>query len=395
MRLIYLDHHTATYVDPQVIEVMKPYMENYWGNYLQPHIKGQELTHPIKEMYQTLYKLIGADPNEDTILFTSSREEAITQAFQIGYQNGMQESGKNHFLTLQVEDASILMNAQRLKDRGCMTEYIPLKSSGVIDVDKIIESISPRTAMISLSLAHGLTGIIQPIEKLKEICHLRGILLHLDVSYAIGKVELDVTELGADLITAAGSAMHGPKSSGFLYVRSGLKASPLIVGGLEQKGWRGGELDVASLSGLTKAVTMAQEQMSEMCLEIASFRDVFEQNITQALDASEVLFVQTMRLPNVSVIAFKNVVSDALLYVLNQKKVVASLGGVQFQRLNHILECLGYSWQVAQGALAFSFAKTTTLEDVNAASQIIIQTVHEMNVLSKHILEGDVFKTNN
>ncbi|MCH9632061.1 MAG: Cysteine desulfurase IscS [Chlamydiae bacterium] len=385
MKEIYLDNHTTTAPYPKVIEVMKPYLTKRWGNYLQPHQKGQELISDIHKAYEKIYDLIGADISEDELFFVSNSEEAISTVYQIVYQESVQNQGKNHFLTLAVEDASILMNLKKLESLGCSTFNLDLNEEGLIQVDKIAEAITPRTALVSLSLAHGLTGLIQPIEKLKELCKLRGIFLHLDISYAIGKMDLDIHELGADFITFGGDKFHGPKSSGILYVHPGVHLHPLILGGIEQKGVRGGILDVSQLAGLSEAARIAKENISDMGLEIASLRDLFESNLSKGLDEVEIVLNQSMRLPNVSVIAFKNIVADALLYSLNQKKVYASLGGVQFQRLSNILDLLQFSPVLSNGALSFAMSCQTTAEDVNSATEIIIEEVKKIRLMTKNM----------
>ena len=385
MKEIYLDNHTTTAPHPKVLEAMKPYLTKRWGNYLQPHQKGQELISDIHKAYEKIYELIGADVSDDELFFVSNCEEAISTVYQIVYQEAVQQQGKNHFLTLATEDASVLMNLKRLEKLGCSTFNLELNKEGLIQVDKIAEAITPRTALVSLSLAHGLTGLMQPIEKLKELCKLRGIFLHLDISYAIGKMDIDVQELGADFITFGGDKFHGPKSSGILYVHSGVRLHPLILGGLEQKGVRGGILDVSQLAGLAEAAMHAQENISDMGLEIASLRDLFESNLRKGLDDVEILLSHGMRLPNVSVVAFKDVVADALLYSLNHKKVFASLGGVQFQRLSHILDLLGQSPELANGALSFAMSHQTTAEEVNKASEIIIEEVKKLRLMTKNM----------
>ncbi len=382
MKEIYLDNHTTSSLDPKVVEAMQPYFKARFGNYLQPHQKGQELASDIYSAYEKVYELIGADVADDELIFTSSCEEAISTVYHIAHQECVQKQGKNHFLSLSTEDAPILMNLKKLELQGCKTIHLELGTDGLISVDKIAEAITPRTAMVSLTLAHGLTGLIQPIERLKELCKLRNIFLHLDISYAIGKMDIDVQELGTDFITFGGDKFHGPKSSGILYVRPGIAIAPLICGGLEQKGLRGGILDVSSLVGLSIACTLAKENISEMGLEVASLRDTFENKLNNNLDEIEIIFNQGMRLPNVSVIAFKSSVSDALLYALNQKGVYASFGGVQFQRLSNILNTLGYAPQVANGAISFALSSQTTLEDIESATGIIIEEVKKMRNLN-------------
>lgn len=382
---IYLDNHTTSKLDPFVLQEMLPYLEKRWGNYLQPHQKGSELTNDIYKAYEKIYDLIGADVKEDTLLFTSSNEEAISFAFHIAYRNSVQKEGKNHFLSIQSEDAPILMNLKKLESHGCKTIYLALDKDGVIDTKKIAESITPRCAMVSLTLASGITGLIQPILELKEICKLRGIYLHLDISYAIGKMEIDVNTLGADFITFGGDKFHGPKSSGILYVRPGIQIEPLICGGLEQRGYRGGVLDASQLVGLGCASKIAKENISEMCLETASLRDLLERYLEEGLEDIHILFNKSMRLPNVSVIAFQNVVSDALLYALNQKKVYASIGGVQFQKLNHLLTLFGNPFWKSDTALSFSLSKMTTAEEIKRASEIIIEEVIKLRKMSENM----------
>lgn len=388
MTEIYLDNHTTTPIHPSVLEVMDPYFRNKWGNYLQLHKKGSELFDGISKAYTQIYDLLGADIKEDNILFTSSNEEAISHMFHIVYKNAVQKQGKNHFLTVKTEDASILMNTKKMDDYGCKTFYLSQDSNGLIEVEKIAETITPRCCLVSLTLASGLTGLLQPIEELKELCKLRGIYLHLDLSYAVGKLEINVHDLGADFITFGGDKFHGPKSSGALYIAPGIAIEPLICGGVEQRGLRGGVLDSAAVVGLGKACELAQKNLSEMCLETASLRDLLERYLEEGLEDISVLFDQNMRLPNVSVISFKRIVADALLHALNLREVYASLGGGPFQKLSMFLNTLGIKPQVAHGALSFSLSHFNTAEEIKVAAEKIIEEVKKLRKLSK-VLEDE------
>ncbi len=386
---IYLDHHTTSCLDPAVKDVMLPYLDKKFGNYLQPHSKGQELVVDLQNAFQSLYQLIGADAQSDTIIFTSSCEEAISHAYQIALKNKVQQEGKNHFLTLQSEDAAILMNLEKLKSFGCHVHMLEQLQEGILDEEKIIEAINPRTAMVSLSLASGLTGLIQPIEKLKEVCKMRGIYLHLDITYALGKIEINAQDLAVDFLTFGGDQLHGPKSSGGIYVRSQIALSPLIGGGLEQNGLRGGIVDACQLMGLAHAAKLSQDNISEMCLEVASQRDLLERCLQEGLDDIEILFDKNLRLPNVAVISFKNVVADALLYELNAHRVYATLGGVNFQKLSTLLESLQMPPLIANGALSFALSRYTSAEEIKRASEVIIQAVCKLRKLSKQMKVSD------
>lgn len=383
MTEIYLDNHTTTPIDPKVLEEMEPYFKDKWGNYLQLHKKGSELVPSLHQAYRKIYDLLGADIKEDRILFTSSNEEAISHLFHIVYKNAVQKQGKNHFLTLKTEDASILMNTKKMEDYGCKTYFLPQDSNGLIEVEKIAETITPRCCLVSLTLASGMSGLLQPIEELKELCKLRGIYLHLDVSYAVGKLELNIEDLGADFITFGGDKFHGPKSSGALYVAPGIAIEPLICGGVEQQGLRGGVLDTAAVVGLGIACELAQKNLSEMCLETASLRDLLERYLEEGLDDIFILFDQNIRLPNVSVISFKGVVADALLHALNSRAVYASIGGGPFQKLSMLLNAIGAKPQIANGALSFSLSRFNSAEEIKIAADIIIEEVKKLRKLSE------------
>jgi len=177
-----------------------------------------------------------------------------------------------------------------------------------------------------------MTGVLQNIEGLKEICALRGILLHLEISYVLGKIEIDFQELGADFVTFGGELLHGPKSSGALIVKDSVELMPFILGGHEQNGLRGGTLDLASLMGFATACSLMKSHLSEMNLEVARLRNLFEKKIVKELDQVQVLFQTHARLPNVAVIAFEQVHSDSLLYTLNKRGVAASIGGRCFSK---------------------------------------------------------------
>lgn len=376
---IYLDYHTTTPIDEQVIAAMQPFISQKWGNYLQSHRKGQELTAPLTAAFKSIYALIDADENQENFIFTSSNQEAVAHVFQIVYKNAVHAQGKNHLITIAIEDAPILMNMKKMEGYGCKSSYLPLTDQGIIDEKKIIEEITPRTSLISISLAHGALGIIQPIEKIKEICKLRGIYLHLDISYAIGKIDLKYNELQADFITFGGDKFFGPKSSGGLYIRPKIAIEPLICGGLEQGGYRGGILDTAQVVGLGVACKLAKENLMEMCLEVAGLRDQFEKMLSEKLGTDiHIWFKNSLRLPNTTLVSFSKVTADSLLYALNHRKLYATLGGVSFQKLGALLETIGHNSLNVHGTLLFAFSRQTSFEQVKKAVQVIVEEVQRL-----------------
>lgn len=384
MKRIYLDHHSTTKPDEQVVAQMLPYLTDKWGSYVQPHDEGQKLIPDIIGAYEKIKDLVKVT-DEATVVFTSSNVEAINHVLDHVYRKVVRESGKNHLIALSSDVAPILMPLKRLEPLGCHTTYLPAGQSGSISIQEIEDAITPRTALITLSIANGMTGVIQNIEGLKEICALRGILLHLEVSYVLGKIEIDFQELGADFITFGGDLLQGPKSSGALVVKDSLKLEPFIVGGQEQNGLRGGTLDLASLIGFATACSLMKSSLSEMNLEVARLRNQFEKKIVKELDQVQVLFQTHARLPNVAVIAFEQVHADCLLYTLNKRGVAASIGGGVSQKLSLLLENMGYPSSVANTAISFSFSKETTLEEMQVVIGILVEEVKRLRLMTQKL----------
>lgn len=386
MKDIYLDHHTTSNVDPVVIDAMLPFFTKNWGILTQAHQMGQKMVKDVKLAYQSLYDLIQAS-DEDTIIFTSSHAESMAQIFNSIYYTQVKGEGKNHFITLNSEDAETLMNFHDLEPKGCLCTQIKLDSFGVVNPKDIVDAITPRTAFISLSLAHGLTGVLQPIEEIIELCKLRKIALHIDVRYVVGKMDVDVKELNADFITFSSDKIHGPKSASALYIKKGSILKPLILGGFEQNNLRGAPVDIAQLIGFAKAATIAKENIGHLSLETSSLRDYFESTLQKKLGFVDVLFSKSLRLPNVSVISFKTIASDTLLYALNQRGVYATFGGGLFQKLSYLLDNLGYSSKISETSVSFALSKDTTQKDLDCVIEIIVEEVKRLSKLSEHIKE--------
>lgn len=384
MKKIYFDHHSMSKPDEVVIAQMLPYFVEKWGGYLQPHEEGQKLFLPLQKGYESLFKLLGAK-GEDTLVFTSSRAEAIAHVYDHLYRQVVRESGRHHIITLNSEDAPILMGIKKLEYLGCHVTYLNVGASGTIPVQEIIDAINPRTSFISLSLASGMSGLIQDLSGLKEVLKLRGVLLHLDVTFALGKMKVNFEELDLDFMTFGGEVLHGPKSSGALVAKSAIRLTPFIVGGLEQNGLRGGSLDIASFIGFVKACELMLANQNELNLEIARLRDLFEKKLVRELEGVVVLFQDKPRLSNVSVLAFDRIHSDSLLYALNKRGLCASFGGNAFQKLSHLLENMNFSVQKASSALSFSFSRYNTADEIQTAVGIIVDEVKRLRLMSQKL----------
>lgn len=384
MRPIYFDNSMTTRPSEGAVSGMIPYFTDMWGVPSAPHLMGQNLFSALKESYQAIYDLLGAS-ERDTVVFTSSGAEAINNALMSGYFDITASSGKNQFITSNIDEAPTLMAISRLEELGCVGTSVPVNNSGQVSVEALGDAITPRTAMVSLSWASGLTGVIQPVEEIASLCKERGILLHLDATHVLGKLFFELDGIGADLISFNGDHLHAPKGTGGLYIRSGVKCSPLILGGMEQGGHRAGSYNVPGLVGLGIAAKEALECRDLLCMEVARLRDKLEESIIGEIPESVIFFRDQERLPHCTTIGFPGLANEALLFLLNKKGVLASIGGGSFQQIGLVLAASGVDEGLAHSAISFSFSRETTEDEVNRAAEIIVECAKKLIKTSAYI----------
>lgn len=362
--MIYLDHHSATRPCSAALERMTPYLQDHWGASFAPHRMGQELIAALDTRYQMIYDLVGAKES-DRFVFTSSGAEAVNQVFWSVFIERARKEGKTHIIISSLEDAPTMQCAKRLEELGCTVKIAPVNEQGQIDVAQLEGLINPRTALISVSMAHGLTGVIQPVQEIVQLAHEKKVLLHLDATYAIGKYPL---HFDADYLTFSGDRIHSVKGSGGLFAKEEVPLIPFILGGNEQASLRGGSFDIPSFMALSAAAQQALLYLDMMALEVVRLRDLFESEVK-----GKVLYKDSPRLPNTSLIAFENVHQEALLYFLNRKRVYAAIGGAYAPHLSRIDET----------AISFALSRMTTEEEVLRAAKIINETVRELQAISE------------
>ncbi|HAB99545.1 MAG TPA: aminotransferase class V-fold PLP-dependent enzyme [Parachlamydiales bacterium] len=383
--VIYLDNHSAARPCASTLERMKPYLFDHWGAGFAPHRMGQELMAALDSRYQALYDLVGAT-SDDTCVFTSSGAEAVNQALWSVFLQSAKKEGKCHFIVSSLEDLPTLQMMHRLEEFGCFVKMAPLLPSGQIDVEALSSLISPRTALVSVTMADGLTGVLQPIEEIAQLCREKGALLHLEASYAIGKLSFSFADLGADYLSFSGDRMHALKSSGALFAKAGKPLSPLILGGSEQAGLRGGAFDIPSFMGLAAAAGQSALFLDRMSLETARLRDLFEYELLKRIPKAVSPFADQLRLPNVSVLSFPGAHAEALLYLLNKKGLYASLGGPFSQSLSYLLQLMNIDASLAEASISFSLSRYTTEEEILRAIGLVAEAVSHLHTLSEQVV---------
>lgn len=383
---IYLDNSLTTRPSKKAISDMLVFLTDQWGSPSAPHLMGQELFPAIKESYQSLYALLGAKEVDD-VIFTSSGEEAVNQVFTSAYFDITLPTGKNQFLCANEDEAPALMCISRLEQQGCVGKMVSANREGKVTAQEIADSITPRTALVSISWANGLTGVVNPVNEISALCQQRGIKLHLDATHILGKLFFNPEEVNADFITFSGDRFHAPKGTGGLYIKAGVRCSSLILGGMEQGGLRAGHLNVPLLAALGTAAKEALETRDLMCTEIARLRHKLEQGIKEKISEAVLFFQDQERLPHITVIAFPGIPNEAMLYALNRQNLFASIGGGSFQQIGLILNASGIDPVLSHTALSFSLSRETTEEEIDRAITIIADVAKRLRKTSQYLLK--------
>jgi len=363
---IYLDHHTISRPSPAVIERMNIYFRDKWGTLSAPHQKGLELYEDVDGALKKLYHLLGASERSHFIL-TAGGLEASFQLLMNFYLDEVRETGRNHLLTIAVEEAPILLSMSRLEQLGCVTRLLPVNEKGCLKLTALEEALKPKTALLSISWANALTGVIQPIAEIVQLCRFKGVKIHLNASSMVGKLPISLEELGVDFLSFDGDKIHTPQGIGGMFQKTKPHQS---------------SHHVAALSALSLAVEEELQRLEQFSMETARLRDTFEAELKHALPDTVVFFQDADRLPHISAVAFPGVMAEALLYVLNRRQVYASLGGGQYQKLSSQLKSCGVAEELSHSAVSFAISHETTEDDLAEALDIIVSSVRKLANLS-------------
>ena len=334
----------------------------------------------IKEAFLNLYTFVGAKKS-DHCIFTSSGAEGVNHAVFAAYLDITRKTGKNHFLCSAVDEAPAIMAMSRLQEAGCVFQMVNPDREGRVSKRAVADMLTPRTAMLSISAASGLTGVLQPVSEIAELCHERGVLFHVEATHVLGKRDFSFEESSADILTFNGA----PQGTGGLFFKENSEISPLILGGSEQGGMRGGSL---SFSGLVELAKWAKEESAHTDhygMEIARLKSLFEELMIQHLPSAKILFQYVPRVPHITSFLFPGASSDSLCYLLKQKGVHATFGGNGFQHFSHVLKACGVPEPECHCALSFGFSLQTTEEEITLGVERIAETAFQLQNCSKGV----------
>ena len=381
---IYLDNNATTKVDERVVEAMKPYFSKLYGNPNSLHQFGRE-THPgIKKAIDQVYSAINANDNDD-IIFTSCATESNNWIIKSVWLDLIKNGNKNHIITTEVEHPSVLSTYKFLESQGVKVTYLPVNREGFVTAEAVKNAITEETVLISIMLANNETGVIFPIKEITEIAHEKGILVHTDAVQAVGKIPVDVQDLGVDFLSMSAHKFHGPKGIGALFIKENIKISPLFHGGSQMGGLRSGTLNVPYIVGMGEAIELAVKSLPKLNSEIRKLRDKLEDELLKISDTF-VVGKRENRTPNTILISVRGVEGEGMLWDLDRRFGIAAATGSacasEDLEANPVLEAIGAEEDLAHTAIRLSLSRFTTADEVDYTIEKFKESVERLRAIS-------------
>ena len=381
MRRIYLDYNATTPLHPGVLEAVLPYYKSVFGNASTIYSFGQEARKAIDDAREALACLIGAEPEE--IVFTSGGTEADNFALK-GVASALKGKG-GHIITSSIEHHAVLFACKYLEKMGKKITYLPVDRYGWLDPDRVKEAITNKTVLISITHANNEIGTIEPIAEIGKIARECGVYFHTDAVQTVGKIPIDVNELGMDLLSLSAHKFYGPKGVGALYIRKGTKIHPLIHGGEQERKRRAGTENVPGIVGLGEASKIAGKEMKQEYSHVKKLRDELENKIKDNIDYIRFNGHPTERLSNTSNVSFEFIEGESLVLNLDLKGVAASTGSACASgslEPSHVLSAIGVPPAIAQGSIRFSLGRENKEEDIDYTVENLVEIVGRLREMS-------------
>jgi cysteine desulfurase len=377
MRRVYCDANATTPLLPEVMEAMRPYWMEEFGNASSIHLQGQKARTAVDRARETLARFFHC--RETEVVFNSGGTEGDNTAIF-----GLLRAG-DHLITTSIEHSAVLRAADRMVERGVDVTFVAPRANGLIDAEEIRRAIRPVTRLVSVMLANNETGVLQPVEEIGRIAAEAGAFFHIDAVQGAGKVALDVRRFGCHLCSISAHKMHGPKGVGAMYVRRGTPLEALIVGGSHERRQRAGTENVPGIVGLGKAAELAMESLTDGTVErVAALRDQLEAGVLR-IAGTGVNGAGAPRVANTTNIRFEQLEGEALVIALDLKGVAVSGGSACHSgstEPSHVLMAMGLDKNEARASLRFSLLKTATDEDVDLVLRVVQEAVERLRALA-------------
>ncbi|MEK6600319.1 MAG: IscS subfamily cysteine desulfurase [Candidatus Binatota bacterium] len=381
---VYMDNHATTPVDPRVLDAMLPYFCEKFGNAAsRNHSFGWEAEAAVDEAREQIAQLIHA-PSPKDIIFTSGATESDNLAIK-GVAELYQDKG-NHIVTCVTEHRAVLDSCKVLERQGYKVTYLPVDSHGLIDIGRLSAAATEKTILISIMAANNEVGTMQPVREIGRLAKEKGIIFHCDATQGVGKIPMDVEEMGIDLLSMSAHKIYGPKGIGALYVRSKkpkVRLYPIIDGGGHERGMRSGTLNVSGIVGLGKACQIALKELPEETARLTQLRERLKEGIFRRLDEVYLNGHPTRRLPGNLNVSFAYVEGESLLMGL--KEIAVSSGSACTSASlepSYVLRALGVEEDLAHTSIRFGLGRFNTDEEVDYTIRRVVEEVTRLRKLS-------------
>ena len=374
--IIYLDNNATTQLDPAVIEEMLPFLTRHYGNPSSGYGFAAMARKSINLARERVAALLGCEAVE--IVFTSGGTESNNAVINSALQP---EARGRRAVTTAVEHSAVLHPCKDLAKRGCNVTFLSVDEYGHLDLGELKAAIRPETALVSIMWANNETGVLFPIEKIAEMCREQGVMFHTDAVQATGKIPMRLRDTAINFLSLSAHKFHGPKGVGALYVNRGTRFSPLIAGGGQENGRRGGTENVASIVGLGKAAELALKYLAEGKCDIRAMRDRFEKSVLETVGGASVNGAGAARLSNTLSLSFEGIESPAALLLLDRQGICCSAGSAcrtGSQEASHVLRAMNPSADGARRSLRFSLGRFNTHAEIDRAIEVVPKVIEKL-----------------
>lgn len=380
--MIYLDNAASTQIHEDVLNSMLPYLKEQYGNASSIHRYGRLARKAIAKARKQIAFLINADPSE--ILITSGGTESNNTVLQGVPKNDV----SNQIITSLIEHDAILEPCKKLLQNGFHVDYLPVNAYGAINSMELKNRLSNNTCLVSIMFGNNEVGTIQQISEFAKICNDMQVPFHTDAVQVVGKVPINVKELGVDFLSISSHKLHGPKGIGALYIKKGAKIDPMILGGGQEHGLRSGTENVANVVGFGKACEIAKNNLDENMIHVTKLRDILVEKVLHEIPKVTLNGDPQLRLPNNAHFTFLGVNGEDLIIKLDEYGIAASTGSacsVNTQRASHVLQAMGFSHEQITGSLRLTLGVFNNEQEIN-------QTVDSLKKIVKELRSFSPFK---
>jgi cysteine desulfurase len=380
--VIYMDHNATTPTDPRVLEAMLPFFDQHFGNPSSPYGIAQDTRSAVEQAREDVASAIGCAPRE--IVFTSGGTESDNTALKgVAFSR---PDRRGHMITTAVEHHAVLHTASYLRDRfGFEVTFLPVDGQGVVDPEDVSRALRDDTVLVSVMLANNEIGTIEPVSEVAAISRERGVLVHTDAVQAIGKIPIDVDELGVDLLSMSAHKVYGPKGVGFLYVRKGVSFDSLSHGGSHEWNVRAGTENVPGIVGLAAALRLAVDDLPNESARLRALTQRLERGIRERIPDVSVNGHPSKRIPGTLNVALHYVEGESAVLALDMEGIAVSTGSActtDSAEPSHVLSAMGVPANEAQGSVRFGLGRSTREPDVDKVIDVLPGIVERLRAIS-------------